>query len=267
MMNSEDQHGDDVHDRSPQGDGQDDDQRTGPSRREVMRRGAIIGGAAMWAVPTVQTIGMPGASAGTPLDCTGFAYNVKLEGTGLVAGTVGPLNKSPKDQHFDEQCVAELDADLDGTDPPEVLVGVACVENDFGDTCCTRSTLTRTAVDLNDLGIDVLLNAETIFAEACASCEKEPEATVSLVDARIVVLGTTTNLESSPGPNTSVADLSVAGSLNVSLVLNEQGPITDGIEVNAIHLRVELLDLDGNVVQTVDLILGHAEADVHNCEE
>lgn len=259
-MSSDDEHANDRPDQS--------DEQGGLSRREVMRRGAVIGGAAMWAVPTVQTIGMRGASAGTPKNpCTGFAYNVFLDANGLVDGEVGPLNHSPEDQDYEKDCIVDLTADVDGNGNNEVVVGLACVENDFGDTCCTRSVLTETVVDLTDLGIDVQLNAETIKAEACASCDDpdHPTATSELANASIVVLGTRTELDASPGPNTNVANLSVAGLLNVSLVLNEQKSIPGGIEVNAVHLYVELLDTLGEVVQSADLILGHAQADVHGC--
>lgn len=47
-------------------------QRVGMTRRDVMRRGAVIGGTLMWAAPAVQTIAKPAFAAGSEI--TGFSY-------------------------------------------------------------------------------------------------------------------------------------------------------------------------------------------------
>lgn len=64
---------------------------SGISRREALRRGAIVGGAVVWASPVVQTIGMQKAYAQTTpavtdisfiallLNCGGTTYRVKWE--------------------------------------------------------------------------------------------------------------------------------------------------------------------------------------------
>jgi hypothetical protein len=42
-------------------------ERSGPNRRDVLRRGAILGGAMVWTVPVVQTFGGAAfAATGTP---------------------------------------------------------------------------------------------------------------------------------------------------------------------------------------------------------
>jgi hypothetical protein len=47
-----------------------DQERAGPNRRDVLRRGAILGGAMVWTVPVVQTFGGAAfAATGTP-PCT-----------------------------------------------------------------------------------------------------------------------------------------------------------------------------------------------------
>ncbi|MDQ4006937.1 MAG: hypothetical protein M3211_02430 [Actinomycetota bacterium] len=46
-----------------------EDQPTGLNRRDVLRRGAILGGALVWTVPAVQTLAGPAFAAGTP--CVG----------------------------------------------------------------------------------------------------------------------------------------------------------------------------------------------------
>ncbi len=50
-----------------------EDQAAGLNRRDVLRRGAILGGALVWTVPAVQTLSGPAFAAGTP--CVGrFQY-------------------------------------------------------------------------------------------------------------------------------------------------------------------------------------------------
>lgn len=64
---------------------------TGISRREALRRGAIVGGAVVWASPVLQTIGMQKAYAVTPvvtdisfiallLECGTTVYRIKWDG-------------------------------------------------------------------------------------------------------------------------------------------------------------------------------------------
>jgi hypothetical protein len=44
-----------------------EEERSGPNRRDVLRRGAILGGAMVWTVPVVQTFGGAAfAATGTP---------------------------------------------------------------------------------------------------------------------------------------------------------------------------------------------------------
>ena len=54
------------------------DPRLGLSRRDLLRRGAIVGGTLVWAAPAVQTLARPafGQTAGTPEDGQGrdFSY-------------------------------------------------------------------------------------------------------------------------------------------------------------------------------------------------
>lgn len=48
-------------------------QQEGVSRRDVMKRGALVGGAMVWATPIVQTMGSPAfASEGTPEGALSF---------------------------------------------------------------------------------------------------------------------------------------------------------------------------------------------------
>ena len=52
---------------------------TGITRRELLKRGAVLGGALVWATPVVQTIGMRAAFAqSTSPDCPNL-YCVKAD--------------------------------------------------------------------------------------------------------------------------------------------------------------------------------------------
>lgn len=77
------------------------DASLGISRRTLLRRGAIVGGAMVWATPVVQTFGGPVAAAGTPaqdisylavlIQCGAQHYRMKwdVEASGLDLDT-GP---------------------------------------------------------------------------------------------------------------------------------------------------------------------------------
>ena len=76
----------------------------GVTRRDLLRRGAVLGGALAWSVPAVQTFGMqPAYAAATSYavsyvamvhDCGGSRYQVKWEvGGGWSAGGALPCSK------------------------------------------------------------------------------------------------------------------------------------------------------------------------------
>lgn len=53
----------------------------GVSRREVMKRGAVLGGAMMWATPVVQTMARPAfAAEGTPVNMSWAAFTFLHDG-------------------------------------------------------------------------------------------------------------------------------------------------------------------------------------------
>lgn len=68
---------------------------SGISRRSVMKRTALVGGAMVWTLPAVQSIAAPAFAAGSPvapgcsvsyvvlfIECEGHYYLVKYKGTG-----------------------------------------------------------------------------------------------------------------------------------------------------------------------------------------
>ncbi len=244
------------------------EERHGSSRRDFLKKSAVTG-AVVWSAPAISTLSSRAWAQTYDGDgdgrCTGQAYNVFVRATGLIDGTVGPLNQSPANQDFERDCIVDLVANLGGGNP-EVVVGVACVENDFDGRCCTRSELTNVRVDLTEILrlpplTPITLTADLITAEACAGCGATPAADSALANAVLTVGNNVVALDADAAPNTEVANLDILGLADVELILNEQAVIPGGIEVNAVHLTVRLLD----GTQTVDVILGHAEADVHDC--
>jgi hypothetical protein len=69
---------------------------SGVSRRDVIRRGAIIGGA-VWAVPVVQSLAAPAFAAGSPpQNCADWVWFFELtDKHGHVIRTVGPVKLGP----------------------------------------------------------------------------------------------------------------------------------------------------------------------------
>lgn len=58
------------------------DASLGISRRTLLRRGAVVGGAMVWATPVVQSFAGPAAATGTPAqDISFLAVIVKCDGT------------------------------------------------------------------------------------------------------------------------------------------------------------------------------------------
>lgn len=77
------------------------DASLGISRRTLLRRGAVVGGALAWTVPVVSTLAAPAAAAGTPADGVSFVavlleqagkwYRMKWDVNGSsLALTTGP---------------------------------------------------------------------------------------------------------------------------------------------------------------------------------
>lgn len=76
------------------------------SRRTMIKRSAVIGGALLWAAPTVQTLSAPAFAAGSPVagggdisfvallaTCAGVKYRFKFE---VENGVVQPVECGPK---------------------------------------------------------------------------------------------------------------------------------------------------------------------------
>lgn len=234
----------------------------GMDRRQFITRGSALTAGA-WLAPSITSVAHA-QTTGTPL-CTGFAYDLRLEASGLVTGTAGPVRESSQDEHHPKDCFANVAVGLPGQ-PALVVAETFCVENEFQAPTSCRATAewVNLRVDLASLNIPVSLQASVLRAEAVAACGQQPTASSHIAEASITVSGNTQGLAVAPPPNTTVA-LPKNNLLDVTLILNEQHPIPNGIAVNAVHLTVVLLNALGSPLQHVDLVLSHAEADVHGC--
>lgn len=47
----------------------DENETTGLGRRDLLKRGAVVGGALVWATPVVQSMATPAFAASSPNDC------------------------------------------------------------------------------------------------------------------------------------------------------------------------------------------------------
>jgi hypothetical protein len=87
-----------------------DQQQSGITRREMLKRGAIFGGAVVWATPVVQTVGMRRALAQAPSDnCIPDNWaiemvlnqqGVRLDGTAVLAGRSAEANALGNNNDF-----------------------------------------------------------------------------------------------------------------------------------------------------------------------
>jgi hypothetical protein len=107
----------------------------GLTRRELIRKGAILGGTVMWVTPVVQTVGMSRALAATPSDTciprTPVQVVDNADGSfgtgGRQAGREDPDNVLVQDNAFYSlgfggYVVVELDGDVFPSQDPTVIV-------------------------------------------------------------------------------------------------------------------------------------------------
>lgn len=72
----------------------DVESEVGMSRRDLLRRSAVVGGALLWAAPAIQSVGMKAAAAygPSPGSCSAcYCYTIDGQ-TGLVAKDIGVVD-------------------------------------------------------------------------------------------------------------------------------------------------------------------------------
>ncbi len=88
------------------------------TRRELLKKGAVLGGALVWAAPVVQVIGMrPAMAASTSPDCPNL-YCLKAEVSGGSLGDFGPLGGG---QGKGQGNCLQKNEDCDSNVPPTIL--------------------------------------------------------------------------------------------------------------------------------------------------
>lgn len=242
---------------------------SGFSRREALKRGAIVGGAVVWATPMVQGIGLTKMSAAVASHgavhgcCAGASgYDVLATFTGPVTGDAGPVRSGSG--NFSD-CFSNMAVTAPSKSDPFVTAALTCVTT-TSDPCRADVDITDVAVDLLNVHelMDVQLNLSLIDAEAQCDCGAgctRGSCIATATGSATLTYGTTTidlkeTAKACPDANHTIP-FAVADVLVGSLVLNEQPAGT--CAVNAIHLTVET---DPKIFpkQTVDVIVGHAEA-------
>lgn len=209
--------------------------------------------------------------------CTGHAFDVRLDLAGVAAGFFGPLVETDPDVFPDQDVASKLTITVPGDTDPVVTAVTLEAENSGTpmDTCVTRMTYEDLGVDLNNLGpapgLPVTLTVKAV--ESIATAQGVPVTTttdVTIVDGVLTIMGNAIPIPVKPPPNTTLVDETVAsplGTLSVKVVLHETtdlevGGEKVGVAVNAVRVKVEVIDLAGVVTQSADLQVAHAEADV-----
>ncbi len=148
----------------------------GLSRREALKRGAVMGGALVWAVPVVQTVGMNAALAQEPSPCTcGMEIAVTCSLVGMnglpeVICTVTNTGTSGEPADPDACCLNNIKFELTGPRGTSI-------NSVFGPVCPGVTTSKRIDIPAAEAGDEYTLNAE-------AECDG-PAGVVVLVDGPV----------------------------------------------------------------------------------
>lgn len=213
--------------------------------------------------------------------CTGFAYDLRLDVSGIATGFVGPVSSTEPNVFPDRDMFSNVSVlfPFTGATSPVLNAMTLDAENSGNprEGCTTRVTYENVTVDLDNItpaedDIPISLNARVIETQARAA--QNPDGTidrssrVTLIGARLTVGNETFALpEDQVPPNTGLQQRCVAGAggmLCAKVLLHETELIPGGISANAVRIRVELVTpLPEASSQIIDLKLAHAEADVH----
>ncbi|MBW3548198.1 MAG: hypothetical protein KY452_08725 [Actinobacteria bacterium] len=258
------------------GESSADETPSGVTRREAIKKGAIVGGTVMWVAPLVQTVGMSSASAQTaspqPGDCVctrAESFDVTATFTGLVSGSVGPVMNFPDEGADGEDCLAELPLSVTA---PNTLTAFLTANADCvggttsGGTCSAFVQLADLAVDLTAINaaLDVKLNADVVRAEAsctCAGCTASACITQTQGEA-ILTIGGTVVLAGAVaeicGPlefNINI-DAGALGTVSGTVVLNDTSE--NPCQATVATINATVTDLLGDVTQTVNIVIAQA---------
>ena len=228
-----------------------EDGGSGISRRDAIKKGAIVGGAVVWATPVIQAIGINPAGAQTPsptnpggacpgcANCTASARGLATEG--LLNLTVGGATGT--------QCNCTLNATVD----------VGTLLDARSQTVCGRadSTMCRASALVEGLEVDVIPNLVRLRAGVLSSCVNCGTGASQVLDLKLLV---TLNIGILPGiidnfVNVPV-NLTVPVGCNSGIVLptsldqNVLGNLLSGLGVNILGLNL------GSLSTTLNNLLG-----------
>ncbi len=213
--------------------------------------------------------------------CTGYAYDLRLDVSGIATGFVGPVSSTEPDVFPDRDTFSNVSVlfPFTGSTSPVLNAMTLDAENSGNpqDGCTTRVTYENVTVDLDNItpeegDIPISLNARVLETQARAAQNEDGtvdrSSRVTLVGARLTVGDQTFALpENQVPPNTGLQQRCVEGAggmLCAKVLLHETELIPGGISANAVRIRVELVTpLPEPNSQIIDLKLAHAEADVH----
>ena len=251
-----------------------DDTRSGVTRREAIKKGAIVGGTVMWVAPLVQTVGMSPASAQTASPrpgecvCTGTnSFDVTAAFTGVVSGNVGPVQDFPAETG----CLANLSVTA-----PNAPLASAFLTSDTdcvggttsGGTCSSFVELENLQTDLTAINsaLDVQLDASVVRAEATCTCAGGCTASscITQVDGQaIVTIGGNavlvgTGAELCERQEIAINIPTAVGTVTGTIVLNDTS--TDPCQATVATINAQVRDLAGLVTQTVNIVIARATA-------
>lgn len=207
-----------------------DEGPAGISRREALRRGALVGGAVLWVTPVVQSVGMSPAAGQTtsptppPANCpncpTCAASATGLSALGLTAGVASGT-----------ACQCLVNANLNAGSVGGASAQVVCGRADSPG--CRASSYVEGAVVR--IASNAVLEAATLGS--CVSCGTGSAYVLRLFLATTALGQTTrTALTVGTGCNTAVI---VPGFPGVTVVANEQTCSGGVLTVDALRVTVD----------------------------
>ena len=253
-----------------------DDTRSGVTRREAIKKGAIVGGTVMWVAPLVQTVGMSPASAQTVSPqpgacvCTGTnSFDVTAAFTGVVSGNVGPFQDFPAETG----CLANLSVAAPNAPLATAFLtsGTDCVGGSTaGGECVSFVEVENLHADLTAINsaLDVQLDAIVVQASAECTCGFGCAASACITQAagqaivtvagQTLLAGTEDTLCSRQEIAINIPATAVSGAITGTIVLNDTS--TDPCQATVATINATVTDLLGNVTQTVNVVIARATA-------
>ena len=215
-------------------------------------------------------------TAGAANQFAGRAYSVKLDST--IAGIdvdLGPVPDTGELGKTGGSKDATL-ATVDGVNlpyqmPSALTLNAAVLHNTVmgsGDMATAYSSVANLDLRLRNGATNVLaVSADAVTAESivkCAAKARKVDYTRTgseVVNLAIKVLGKSIVIPASAPPNTRLAlPLELKLLASGSITLNEQTTVNGRHVVNAVHIKLNLLNTSLLKVAAIDLIISHAEA-------